>query len=75
MKKTNIIMLIIILVGATFLTGFPVLGILEALAMGPITEVYPAVAFFGMWVILGIIAIVHSICELLKEMEVTEEEA
>jgi len=73
MKKTEIVMLIITLVATIFMTGMPVVGIVEALAIGPIAEVYPAIVFFGMCVIFGIMAITHVIYELL--MEVTKKES
>ena len=76
MKKIIVIGLsIMALVASTFMTGIPVLGIIEALAIEPIAEVYPAVAFFGIFVVLGIMATIHSKNELLKELEVKSKEA
>lgn len=73
MKKINIIMLTLTLIGTMVAASIPVLGIIEALAYGPMSETYPAVVMFGLFELLGLTAIIHVIYEIW--MEVNKEEA
>lgn len=75
MKKTVIIMLLLMtLVIVGFIMGIAILGIVEALATGPINETYPAVIFFALTAMPGCLAIRYCKNELFKEMEMKSKE-